>query len=79
MMSSGWAGLSDSCSLTSFLFSKHRIVTSNELASYLGLSPRQGRDQCAKWVTEDFLMVANASKKGRSYQLVKRFEGAVAE
>jgi hypothetical protein len=56
------------------LFSKHRIVTSNELASYLGLSPRQGRDQCAKWITEGFLTVANASKKGRSYQLVERFE-----
>ncbi|MFO1438220.1 MAG: Fic family protein [Verrucomicrobiaceae bacterium] len=59
------------------LFSKHRIVTSNELASYLGLTPRQGRDQCAKWVSEGFLTVANASKKGRSYRLAERFEGAV--
>ncbi len=56
------------------LFSKHRIVTSNELASYLGLSPRQGRDQCAKWVSEGFLTIANASKKGRSYRLAERFE-----
>jgi hypothetical protein len=28
------------------------------------LSARQGRDQCAKWVTKGFLTVANASKKG---------------
>ncbi|MBE2281836.1 MAG: hypothetical protein IAE77_00080, partial [Prosthecobacter sp.] len=56
------------------LFAKHRIVTSNELAAYLGLSPRQGRDQCAKWAAEGFLAVANASKKGRSYRLAERFE-----
>lgn len=59
------------------LFSKHRIGSSIELASYLILSPRQGRDQCAKWVTEGFLTIANASKKGRSYRLVERFGGAV--
>lgn len=56
------------------LFAKHRIATSNELAAYLGLSPRQGREQCAKWVSEGFLAVANASKKGRSYRLAERFE-----
>ncbi|MFM2142447.1 MAG: hypothetical protein RLZZ476_991 [Verrucomicrobiota bacterium] len=59
------------------LFAKHRIVTSNELAAYLGLSPRQGRDQCAKWASEGFVEVANASKKGRSYRLAERFEGAM--
>jgi hypothetical protein len=61
------------------LFLKHRIVTSNELASYLGLSPRQARDPCAKWVAEDFQAVANGAKKGRSYQLVERFEVAVPD
>jgi len=61
------------------LFAKHRIVTSNELAAYLGLSPRQGRDQSAKWASEGFLAVANASKKGRSYRLVERFENAIVE
>jgi hypothetical protein len=61
------------------LFAKHRIVTSNELAAYLGLSPRQGRDQCSKWASEGFLAVANASKKGRSYRLVERFENAIVE
>lgn len=39
------------------------------------LSPSQGRDQCAKWITAGFLTVANASKKGRSYRLGERFEG----
>ena len=61
------------------LFAKHRIVTSNELAAYLGISPRQGRDQCAKWASEGFLAVANASKKGRSYRLAERFDGAVTD
>lgn len=55
----------------------HLNTGNHELAAYLGLSPRQCRDQCAKWAAEVFLTVANASKKGRSYRLPERFEGAM--
>jgi len=49
-------------------------VTASELAEYLGISPRQARELCAKWVDEGFLMVENPSKKARSYRLVERYE-----
>jgi Fic family protein len=56
------------------LFVRSKVVTSNELAEYLGLSPRQGRNLCAKWIEEDFLAVENPSRKARSYRLAHRFE-----
>ncbi|RYD32022.1 MAG: Fic family protein [Verrucomicrobiaceae bacterium] len=59
------------------LFSGSRVVTSSELAAYLGISPRQGRDWCAKWTAEGFLKAVNASKKARSYGLAARFEAGL--
>lgn len=56
------------------LFVQSKTVTSTQVAAYLGLSPRQGRDLCARWVSEDFLVMDNASRKARSYRLAKRFE-----
>ena len=44
---------------------KSRIITATELATYLGLSPRQGRELCGKWIEEGFLVIENAAKKGR--------------
>lgn len=59
------------------LFAKQQTVTAAELAAYLGLSPRQARDQCARWLDEGFLDTGNPSKKARSYQLAGRFEETV--
>jgi len=56
------------------LFVQSRVVTSNELAEYLGISARQAREQCGKWIDEGFLVVENPSKKARSYRLAERFE-----
>jgi Fic family protein len=56
------------------LFVKQQTVTAGELATYLGLSPRQAREQSAKWVVAGFIRVDNPSKKARSYQLEERFE-----
>lgn len=56
------------------LFAQSRIVTSRELAKYLGLSDRQGRDVCAKWVAAGFLEIENLSKKVRSYRLADEIE-----
>ncbi len=56
------------------LFVQSKVVTAGELADYLGIAPRQGRDLCAKWIEEDFLVVENPSKKARSYRLAERFE-----
>lgn len=59
------------------LFAQSRIVTSNEVASYLGIPSRQARENCAKWVDEGFLDVENPSKKARSYRLAGRFENGL--
>ncbi len=56
------------------LFLQSRVVTTSELAAYLGISPRQSREQCAKWVEGGFLVVDNRSRKARSYRLAERFE-----
>lgn len=56
------------------LFLQSKIVTSNEVAKYLGLSSRQGRELCAKWAEEGFVIIDNPSKKTRSYRLAERFE-----
>ncbi|OYW70453.1 MAG: hypothetical protein B7Z37_30685 [Verrucomicrobia bacterium 12-59-8] len=56
------------------LFVQSKIVTAGELAEYLGISPRQGRELCTKWLEEGFLVIENPSKKARSYRLAERFE-----
>ena len=56
------------------LFVQSQVVTAGELADYLGIAPRQGRDLCAKWSAEGFLAVENPSKKARSYRLSARYE-----
>jgi Fic family protein len=56
------------------LFVQSKVVTAGELADYLGIAPRQGRDLCAKWSAEGFLAVENPSKKARSYRLSARYE-----
>ncbi len=59
------------------LFARSNVVTSAEVAEYLGISPRRAREQCAKWVEAEFLVTENPTKKGRSYKLGERFEGLV--
>lgn len=56
------------------LFAQSRIVTAGELADYLGIGQRQGRELCAKWLNEGFLAIENPSKKARSYRLAERYE-----
>ncbi len=59
------------------LFVRSKIVTAGEMAEYLGISPRQAREWCAKWAEEGFLVVVNPSKKARSYGLAARFEAGL--
>ncbi len=59
------------------LFVQSRVATANELADYLGISARQAREQCGKWMDEGFLIVENPSKKARSYRLAERFEAGL--
>jgi Fic family protein len=60
------------------LFQKSQVVTSKEIAAYLGIPPRQGTIQCVTWVTEGFLILADSSKKARTYRLADRWERLIA-
>ena len=60
------------------LFVQSRVVTTGELAEYLGIGQRQGRELCAKWLGDGFLVVENPSKKARSYRLAQRYEEGLA-
>jgi Fic family protein len=56
------------------LFMQNKVATANEMKEYLGLTSRQMRGLCSKWVAEEFLVIENASRKARSYRLAQRFE-----
>jgi Fic family protein len=56
------------------LFAQSRVASAGEMAKYLGLSSRQAREFCAKWVKAGFLVIENPSNKARSYRLDARFE-----
>jgi cell filamentation protein, protein adenylyltransferase len=56
------------------LFKGSRAITSKELAAFLKISERAGRDLCGRWVEDGFLQIENPSKKARSYRLVDKFE-----
>ncbi|CAN5668269.1 hypothetical protein BH11VER1_BH11VER1_17230 [soil metagenome] len=60
------------------LFAQNKVITSTELATYLGLSAMQARAHCSKWVDEGFLAIDNPSKKARSYKLSERFERSLS-
>jgi len=59
------------------LFLRMREVTRNDVASFFKLPPRQAYLLCTRWLKAGFLVVANASTKGRSYRLADAYEGLV--
>lgn len=60
------------------LFLRMKDVTRNDVAAYFKLPPRQAYLLCARWLKAGFLVVANASTKGRSYRLADEYEGLVS-
>ncbi|MDZ4745096.1 MAG: hypothetical protein SGJ05_03740 [bacterium] len=56
------------------LFSQTNIITTNELATYLGIAPRQARELCVRWVADGFLVIENPSNKGRTYKLAVKYK-----
>jgi len=51
------------------LFEEWDEITTSQIAELLKLSPRGARAQVQKWVHNRFLVVANASKRARTYRL----------
>ena len=56
------------------LFAKRSQIDSSELASLFQVSPRMARHLCQQWVNTGFLIIANPSKKTRSYTLAARWK-----
>jgi Fic family protein len=53
------------------LFDEWAQITSAQIAELLKLSPRGARALAQKWVREGFLIIANPSKRGRTYRLAQ--------
>jgi len=50
------------------LFDEWAEITTSQIAELLKLSPRGARALVQKWVQDGFLVIANPSKRGRSYR-----------
>jgi Fic family protein len=59
------------------LFRQQGIVTSEEIAFHLGLSPRTIVALCKEWVASGFLELHNTSRKSRSYRLASDYENYI--
>lgn len=51
------------------LFCKREAITAGEMGALLGSAPRTARFICARWAERNFLVIANPSRKARSYRL----------
>jgi Fic family protein len=51
------------------LFDEWAEITTSQIAELLKLSPRGTRALAQKWVQDGFLIIANPSKRGRTYRL----------
>jgi len=60
------------------LFSTQEFIRCSDAARLLGLSTRHTRDLLKGWVTGGWLEIADPSKRGRKYRLVKRYQVLLA-
>jgi len=61
------------------LFEHSQTITARQVGELFGFKPRTSAYLCHKWVSDDFLSVANPSNKGRSYRLAKQFKKLVPD
>ncbi|NNH70438.1 Fic family protein [Nocardia uniformis] len=60
------------------LFRDSAVVTSSDIATQLGISPRTANTLIRNWNADDFLAVDDPSKKKRTYRLRPRYERLVS-
>lgn len=63
------------------LFAKQETITAPQVAEVLGLSERMTRNLMQEWVTQDWLIVANDSRRKRAYGLsamYRQFVGSLS-
>ncbi len=61
------------------LFEKTKEVTVGEIASHLGIKSRSAYALLKKWIADDFIEIANESRKARTYCLTKQWEQLVLQ
>jgi hypothetical protein len=61
------------------LFSKQEEITSNEVASVLGLSTRQARDLLLQWTDLGWLEMSKKARKSRRYRLSAEYRRFIGE
>lgn len=59
------------------LFRTSDVITSRQVGELFGFKPRTSAALCASWVEKGFLIVVDASNRGRKYQLAPDVQGWV--
>lgn len=55
------------------LFQNHEVITSKQIAEFFGFKQRSGALLCASWAEKGFLIIIDASNKGRKYRLADEY------
>ncbi|MDR2464506.1 MAG: Fic family protein [Holosporales bacterium] len=61
------------------LFVEFKEITSIQIAEYLNISQQSGRLLANQWIKDNFLKLANSSKKARKYCLSEEYEKSISE
>lgn len=61
------------------LFAEQETIQSCDVAALLGISTRQTRVLLVQWVEQGWLVMTDASNKGRKYALEKKYIGLIKE
>jgi MarR-like DNA-binding transcriptional regulator SgrR of sgrS sRNA len=59
------------------LFAKRDLIKSSDVANLLGISTRQARELLSKWSEQDWLEIADPSRRGRKYSLAKSYQDLI--
>jgi Fic family protein len=60
------------------LFQEYETITSRQIGELFGFKPRTSAALCATWVKQEFLVMVDASNKGRKYRLVAEYENLIS-
>ena len=55
------------------LFADQEFIQSSDVANLLGLSTRQARELISHWVEQDWLEIADPSRRGRKHRLSENY------
>lgn len=59
------------------LFQEYNTITARQIGELFGFKPRTSAQLCHTWVQQGFLVIVNASNKGRTYKLAPLYKKLV--